>query len=200
MGVYLVIAVCGYLIGSVNSAILLVRLIYRKDVRAGGSGNAGSTNVTRTYGPWLGALTLLCDILKAALASLLGRHLAGDTGYMLGGLFCLIGHCWPLYFRFKGGKGMAVAAGMLLFYDWKLFLVIAAVFAAVFLIGRRVSLSTIVSVLLFPPLYYLTARRLDAVLVIGSVMCALVVFQHRANIRRLIAGEEPRFRIDRRKR
>lgn len=200
MGIYLVIAAGGYLIGSVNSAILLVRLRYRQDVRTGGSGNAGSTNVARTYGTGLGALTLLCDILKAALAGALGRYLAGDSGYMLGGLFCLIGHCWPLYFRFKGGKGMAVAAGTLLFFDWKLFLLITAVFALAFLIWRRVSLSSILSVLVFPPLYYLTARRLDAVFAIGAVMCVLVLIRHRANIRRLVAGTEPRFQPHRRER
>ena len=200
MGIYILIAAAAYLIGSVNSAILLVRLRYRQDVRAGGSGNAGSTNVARTYGAGLGALTLLCDILKAALACLLGRYLAGDGGYATGGLFCMIGHCWPLYFRFKGGKGMAVAAGMLLFFDWRLFLLIAAAFALSFLIWRRVSLSTILSVLLFPPLYYLKVRRLDVMLVGGTAMCLLVILRHRSNIRRLIAGTEPRFQLHRRER
>lgn len=200
MGMYLVIAVCGYLIGSVNSAIVLVRLRYRQDVRAGGSGNAGSTNVARTYGAAMGVLTLACDILKAALAGWLGRYLAGDSGYMVGVLFCLIGHCWPLYFHFKGGKGMAVAAGTLLFYDWKLFTVVAAIFALAFLIWRRVSLSTILSVLIFPPLYYLKVRRLDAVFIVGAVMCVLVIIRHRDNIRRLIAGTEPRFQLHRQER
>ena len=193
MGIYLLTAAAAYLIGSVNSAILLVGLKYRQDVRASGSGNAGSTNVARTYGTGIGLLTLLCDILKAGLAGLLGRRLAGLNGYMLGGLFCLIGHCWPLYFRFKGGKGMAVAAGTLLFLDWKLFLLIAVFFALSFAIWRRVSLSTILSVILFPPLYYLEVRRLDAVVVLGAVMCLLVILRHHDNIRRLIAGTEPKF-------
>lgn len=200
MGIYLLIAAAAYLIGSVNSAIVLVRLLYRQDVRASGSGNAGSTNVSRTYGTGIGLLTLSCDILKAALAGLLGRALAGQTGYMIGGLFCLIGHCWPLYFRFKGGKGMAVAAGMLLFLDWKLFLLIAVIFALTFLVWRRVSLSTIVSVLVFPPLAFLRQGRLDAVCVLGTVMCLLVIFRHRENIRRLIAGTEPKFQPHRRER
>ena len=200
MGIYLVIIAGAYLIGSVNSAILLVRLLYRQDVREKGSGNAGSTNVARTYGAGIGALTLLCDILKAALAGFLGRSLAGQCGYMIGGLFCLIGHCWPLYFRFKGGKGMAVAAGTLLFINWKLFILMVVIFAFTFLLWRRVSLSTILSVLAFPPIYYLTTRSLDPVFVIGTVMCALVVIRHRENIRRLIAGTEPRFQFHRRNR
>lgn len=195
MAIYLVIAAVGYLVGSVNSAILLVRLLYRQDVRAGGSGNAGSTNVARTYGAGLGALTLLCDFLKAALACMVGRYLAGNSGYMIGGLFCLFGHCWPLFFHFKGGKGMAVAAGTLLFLDWRLFALNAAVFALVFLIWRRVSLSTILAVLAFPFLYYLKMRRVDAVLIVGTVMCVFVVVRHRANIRRLIEGTEPRFQF-----
>lgn len=200
MGIYLLIAAAGYLVGSVNSAILLVRFRYRQDVRASGSGNAGSTNVARTYGAAMGALTLLCDILKAAVAGLLGRYLAGDVGYAVGGLACLIGHCWPVYFRFKGGKGMAVAAGTLLFYDWKLFCLLAAVFALTFFLWRRVSLSTVLTVLVFPPLYYLTTRRLDAMFIAGAIMCVLVVARHRSNIRRLIAGTEPRFQFPRRER
>ena len=196
---FIAIAVCGYLIGSVNSAILLVGLRYRQDVRAGGSGNAGSTNVARTYGAKLGALTLLCDMLKAGAAGVIGRSLGGDGGYMLGGLFCLIGHCWPVFFRFKGGKGMAVAAGALLFFDWRLFAIHAAVFVLVFLIWRRVSLSTILTVLVFPPVYYLTMHRLDAVFAAGTAMCVLIVIRHRANILRLIAGTEPRFQFRRQK-
>ncbi len=197
MGIYLLIAAGAYLIGSVNSAILLVRTRYGQDVRERGSGNAGSTNVARNYGTGMGVLTLGCDILKAALAGLLGRSLAGESGYMFACLLCLIGHCWPLYFRFKGGKGMAVAAGTLLFLDGKLFLLIAAFFVVTFLIWRRVSLSSILSVLTFPPLYYLTARRLDAVFVIGTVMCVLIVLRHWENIRRLAAGKEPRFQFHR---
>lgn len=200
MSMYLLIAAAGYLIGSVNSAVLLVRLVYRQDVRDSGSGNAGSTNVARTYGAGLGAITLLCDILKAGLACALGRYLAGEIGYMLGGLACLIGHCWPAYFRFKGGKGMAVAAGVLLFYDLKMFAILAGFFAVVFLIGRRVSLSTILTVIAFPPLLYLTERRLDAVFALGTVMCAFVVARHHANIRRLLNGTEPKFQFHRRER
>ena len=199
VGKYLLIAAAAYLIGSVNSAILLVRLLYRQDVRASGSGNAGSTNVTRTYGSAPGLLTLLCDMLKAAAAGLLGRALAGQTGYMVGGLFCLVGHCWPLYFRFKGGKGMAVAAGMCLLLDWRVFLILGALFAVTFALWRRVSLSTIAAVAAFPPLYWLMARQADAVLALGTVMCLLVLFQHRENIRRLLNGTEPKLTIKGRK-
>lgn len=195
--IYLLIAAAAYLIGSVNSAIVLVKLRFRQDVRTGGSGNAGATNAARTYGAGIGVLTLACDMLKAVLSCVLGRALAGQTGLMLAGLFCLVGHCWPVYFRFKGGKGMAVAAGTLLALDWKLLLVMIAFFAVIFLIWRRVSLSSVLSVLLFPPLYYCVTRQADAVLVIGTVICLLAVFQHRQNIRRLLAGTEPKFQLHR---
>lgn len=191
--VFLLIAVVGYLIGSVNSAILLVRLKFHKDVRAGGSGNAGATNVARRFGLESGLLTLLGDVLKAVIAGLAGRFLAGPDGMILADFFCLIGHCWPVFFRFKGGKGMAVAAGTLLLLDWRLLLIVAAFFLLVFFCWRFVSLSTILSVLIFPPLYYLTERRGDMSLLLGTLICAIILFQHRQNILRLIHGTEPKF-------
>ncbi len=189
---YFLLLLAGYLIGSVNSAILLVRSKFKRDVRASGSGNAGATNVARVYGTAIGVLTLACDVGKAVIACLIGWAAMGRTGLMTAGLGCLIGHCWPLFFKFKGGKGVAVAAGTLLALDWRMFLIIISLFAMCVLLWGRVSLGSIVGVAAFPPLYYLF-HGADAALAVGTVMCLLVVFQHRQNIRRLIHGEEPRF-------
>ena len=189
---YFLLLLAGYLIGSVNSAILLVRSKFKRDVRASGSGNAGATNVARVYGTAIGVLTLACDVGKAVIACLIGWAAMGRPGLMTAGLGCLIGHCWPLFFKFKGGKGVAVAAGTLLALDWRMFLIIISLFAMCVVLWGRVSLGSIVGVAAFPPLYYLF-HGADAALAIGTVMCLLVVFQHRQNIRRLIHGEEPRF-------
>ncbi len=189
--VYLAIALTGYLIGSVNCAIVLVKVKYHRDVRTAGSGNAGATNTARQFGAAAGAVTLLGDMAKAVIASLIGFGLAGRTGLMAGGLACLIGHCWPVFFRFKGGKGMAVAAGALLTLDRRMLVIILAFFIVMFLISQRVSLCTVLSVLLFPPVYWLAAGRVDACFWLGCGMVAVVLFQHRTNIARLLAGTEP---------
>ena len=192
---YFLTAVLSYLIGSVNSAILVVGLKFHKDVRSGGSGNAGATNAARTFGLEAGLITLLGDVVKAVIAGLIGRSFAGQDGIALAGLFCLLGHCWPVFFRFRGGKGMAVAAGTLLLLDWKLLVLIAAFFVGVFLIWRRVSLSTVLSVLIFPPLYHAFRHPPALQMTIGIVIVLIVVFQHRQNIQRLIHGTEPKFQF-----
>ena len=189
---YILILLAGYLIGSVNSAILLVWSKFRRDVRSSGSVNAGATNVARVYGMSIGWLTLACDVGKAVIAGLIGWALMGRTGLMTAGLGCLIGHCWPLFFKFRGGKGVAVAAGTLLVLDWRMFLLIVALFLACTLLSGRVSLGSLVGVASFPPLYCLF-HGADAPLALGTAMCLLVIFQHRQNIRRLLKGEEPRF-------
>lgn len=196
--VYLAIAVIGYLIGSVNCAIVLVRQKYHLDVRAAGSGNAGATNTARLFGAEAGLLTLLGDMAKAVVSSLIGLALAGRTGLMAGGLACLAGHCWPVFFRFKGGKGMAVAAGTLLTLDRSILIIVLAFFIVIFLISQRVSLCSVLSALLFPPMYLLTLGQADACFWLGCVMAALIVFQHRQNIVRLLAGTEPMLQLKRR--
>lgn len=193
---YLLVAVVSYLIGSVNSAILVVWLKFHKDVRSGGSGNAGATNAARTYGLEAGLITLLGDVLKAVVACLIGKHFAGQDGAAIAGLFCLLGHCWPVFFRFRGGKGMAAAGGVLAVLDWRLLVVIAVFFVVVYLLWKRVSLSTVLSVLIFPPLYYFFSDRMTPLsLGVGTVICLLIVFQHRANIVRLINGTEPKLHL-----
>lgn len=195
--VYLAIAAIGYLIGSVNCAIVVGKLKYHRDVRAAGSGNAGATNTARLFGAGAGVATLLGDMVKAVIAALIGQALAGRTGLMAGGLACLVGHCWPVFFRFKGGKGMAVAAGALLTLDRQMLVIILAFFIVVFLVSRRVSLCTVLSVLLFPPVYLLAERQADACFWLGCAMVALIVFQHRQNIARLLAGTEPMLQLKR---
>ena len=196
--IYPAIALIGYLIGSINCAILLGKLKYHRDVRTAGSGNAGATNTARVFGAGAGVATLLGDMGKAVVVCLIGKALAGRIGLMAGGLACLVGHCWPVFFRFKGGKGMAVAAGTLLTFDWQMTVVILAFFIVIFLISRRVSLCTVLSVLVFPLVYWLMAERIDVCFWLGCAMAALILFQHRQNIARLLAGTEPMLQLKRR--
>ena len=139
IGKLLLIVVLGYLLGSLSSSILLSRTAWGGDVRGKGSGNAGATNMARVYGWAAGILTLLCDMLKAAVAVWIGWKLMGDRGLAAGGIACMLGHCFPVFHHFKGGKGISVGAVLALAIDWRVFLCVLAVFLIVALLTRKVS-------------------------------------------------------------
>ena len=113
-----IVVVAGYLLGSLSISILLSKNLLGRDVRRHGSGNAGATNMARVFGMHAGLLTLAGDMLKAAAAMLLGFWLLGDTGMALGGVACLLGHCFPVYFKFKGGKAVSAGAAVGLMVSW----------------------------------------------------------------------------------
>lgn len=185
-------ALGGYLIGSVSASILLSRLAFGNDVRKQGSGNAGAANVARTLGLGAGALTFLCDFLKGILAMWLGSLLLGDLGLCVSGVCCLIGHCYPVYFGFKGGKAVSTGAAVALMIDWRLFVLAIAVFLVVALLFRTASVSSMsaaLSVGIAAP--FLT--RSPSLLVLSTFAALLVLFMHRSNIGRLIRHEEPKF-------
>ncbi len=186
-------ALAGYLLGSVSVAVLLTRRL-GKDVREQGSGNAGATNVARVYGMKTGLLTLLGDMAKTALSALLGWLLAGPDGLAVACTACLLGHCFPLYFKFRGGKGVSVGACIALFLDWRMFLALAALFFLVFLLSRRVSLCSVCAALSYPGLYYLFDPALSLRFWLCCGIGLLVIFLHRGNILRLLKGEEAVFR------
>lgn len=119
---YLACLALGYLIGSLSVSILISKYIFHQDVRTLGSGNAGAANAARTLGAGVGLLTLLGDFLKGVISMLLGSCLGGATGLAIAGAACMIGHCFPIYFGFKGGKAVATAAAVALMIDWRVFL------------------------------------------------------------------------------
>ena len=186
--------VIAYLLGSISFAVLLSKILGKKDVRKYGSGNAGATNVARVRGMGCGVLTLLFDGLKTAAAMAIGRLIAGENGFLLAGGACLIGHCFPIFFGFHGGKGVAVGATMGLMFSWKFFLLLCVVFFVVFAIGRRVSLSSIACCVAFPIFEYILGYRGVWEMTLGICAAACVIFMHRGNIKRLIAGTEPVFK------
>ena len=194
---YILAAVLGYLIGSVSLSIVLSRLLYHKDIRSQGSGNAGATNAARVYGMGAGVLTLLGDFLKTLLALWLGRLLAGDWGLAAGGAAALIGHCYPVYFRFRGGKGVSSGAAVALMIDWRVFLAAVAVFLLAALLSKRASVASMSAALAVAVFSIVFAVPLSDLL-LGLFACVLVIVMHRSNIKRLLHGEEPPFHAGKR--
>lgn len=188
-----VCAVCAYLIGSFCASIPLSRKVFGDDVRRHGSGNAGATNMARVYGMKAGLATLALDMLKTIAAMLIGKYLAGTAGMAIAGAFCIIGHCFPLYFGFRGGKGVSVGAALGLMDGLAVFGAIMAVFFAVALIGKKVSLGSICAAISLPIAAYIFNVP-DRLLIMNVFAALLVVFMHRENIRRLLSGEESNFR------
>ena len=195
---YLIAAVAGYLLGSVSVSVLLTKFAFRKDVRTQGSGNAGATNVARFFGMGAGVITLLGDVLKTVISMLLGRWLGGDIGFAVAVVACLVGHCWPVYFHFKGGKGVSVGAAVGLMIDWRLILVLLAVFFLSFALCRIVSVGSINCAVALPvtcALLHVSTPQL----VLGIITGVVVFLMHRANIARLLKGTEPKFKPGSRK-
>ena len=184
-------ALAGYLIGNIQTSIIVSELFFHDDVRKHGSGNAGSTNMLRVYGKWPGIVTFVGDFAKAVLAVLLGRHLLGVSyGGYLAGFFVIIGHCWPIFAGFRGGKGVASSCGL----AFMVFPVGAAASLAIgivlLLITKKVSIMSLSAILLFF-FSVLLFRRADGFLVLLSALIVVVVYvRHIDNIKRLLHGQE----------
>lgn len=196
-------AAAGYLLGSINCAILISRLIYKQDVRELGSGNAGMTNVARNFGKKGAMLTLGVDVSKGILAVWAGRWLIMllcpgiETMYgaYIGGIFAILGHMFPLYFGFKGGKGVAVSGGVIIALQPLLAAILLLLFLIVTRISKMVSLGSIVAISMYPVatlayMLILTKSGLVFSLICSAIVAGLVVVMHRSNIQRIIAGTE----------
>lgn len=191
--------VVGYLLGSVPFGLVLTRLSGRGDVRDTGSGNIGATNVLRHAGKPLAAVTLLCDLLKGTLGVFAGASVVlalggGESdaalGAILGGFGAFLGHLYPVWLGFKGGKGVATLIGVLLGYDWILAIAFCLCWLAAAAIGRISSLSALVATgVVFILGWFLEPSAMALAL---SVMSLLVAWRHRENITRILAGEEPK--------
>ncbi len=185
---YILCAVIGYLLGCFSTGILISRK-EGHDIRQEGSKNTGASNVLRVLGPRLGALTFLGDFLKATLAILIGQAIAGQNGGMLGALFAVLGHNWPVFFGFKGGKGIACSTAILLIiFTWQgaIAVVLCLIVIAV---TRYISLGSMVMLTCFAILMLFTAPFWPAG-VWAIALAALGIYRHRANIQRLLNGTE----------
>jgi glycerol-3-phosphate acyltransferase PlsY len=196
-----IIAALSYLLGSIPFGYLLVHIFRGEDVRQSGSGNIGATNVSRKS-PALGALTLLCDALKGAAAVALASHLSGGMtagvkpyqAMSFAALFAVLGHMFPVWLKFRGGKGVATGLGSFIVIAPKAVLVAAGIFIAAVVIFRYVSLGSITAVASFPLLVYAMHEYGDApiALAIMAASSLLIIAKHHENIRRLVAGTESR--------
>ena len=189
---FAIIAVCAYLLGSLSFAIIVSKLTLGKDIRNYGSGNAGLTNAYRTMGAKKTLLVLLGDIAKGAAAVSIGMLLAGPVGKLTAGIFVILGHMFPLYFGFKGGKGVLVGAVMLAFFDWRVFGIAFLLFVLAVALTKWISLGSILGAISFPITTW--AFYHDPILTaMAAGMAAAVIFMHRSNIGRILRGEENKF-------
>ncbi len=187
----------GYFVGSINFAVVISKLKYKDDIRNHGSGNAGATNMSRTYGKAAGIATLLGDILKTVFSVAVARFLLGDIVAYMTALGCALGHAFPCYYKFKGGKCVAVTAAMALTLEPVAFFVVFLLFAGMVALTKYVSLASISSALMYPMILYNVLKikngESDIRVVFALAICLLVVFLHRENIARLRDGKETKF-------
>ena len=200
LGMLLGVAAVCYLLGCFNGAVIVSKYILRDDVRSHGSGNAGLTNFYRTFGGPLTAVVILCDVLKAVAAVLLGSWLLGFMDPLFGkywaGLFCLLGHMFPCMFHFKGGKGILSGGTIALMIDWRVALVVWGGFLILTALTRYVSLGSLWAGASFPFISWYCYPN-PAIVALAFACGGLVVWQHRGNIRRLLSGTENKFSLHR---
>lgn len=200
MAIFILVALVAYLIGSISFSVIFTKKLAGFDVREKGSKNAGSTNVLRTAGKKIAILTLVCDILKGVVAILFAKLIGHIDNYehveyliQVAGLAVVLGHTFPVFFGFKGGKGVATSLGIILLTNWQIGL-ICLVFALILIIlTRMVSLGSVAAAILFPVLTlfihenYLVAGDYR---IFGIILGIFVCFNHRTNIKRLLKGQE----------
>ena len=202
MATYIIVSIIAYLLGSISFSVIFSKKIGGFDVRTKGSGNAGSTNVLRTVGKKAAVLTLLCDCLKgvvAVLVAVIAGNIAKSVDsallVQLAGIFAVVGHSFPIFFKFKGGKGVATSLGVILIINWRIGL-ICLVFALVLMaLTKMVSMGSVGAAILFPVLVLFihtnyTVSEGSSYLVYSIILALIVAFNHRSNIQRILTGTE----------
>ena len=202
-GVFLAVAAAAYFLGCFNGAVIVSKYILRNDIRNHGSGNAGLTNFYRVFGGGLTFVVILCDVVKAVLAVLIGTLVIGTVaggwmGPVLGkywaGLFCLLGHMFPCMFHFKGGKGILSGGTIALMLDWRVALVVWGGFLILAVLTKWVSLGSIWAGASFPFATWFVYQN-PALLILGAFTGGLVVWKHRGNLIRILKGTESKFSL-----
>ncbi len=193
IAIFVCIAVA-YFLGSLNTAVIVSKIMYRDDIRNYGSGNAGFTNMMRTYGAKAAAITFAGDMLKTILAVLLAWFLRGYMIAYVAGFACFIGHILPCFCQFKGGKGVLCAASMMLVLDIRLFLLLMVVFLLAVLITKYISFGSILGAMVYPiAMYRSSVIPASWDVLIAFIIAFIVVFKHRANLKRIWNGTESKF-------
>ena len=203
MATYIIIAIIAYAIGSINFSVLISRKMAGFDVREKGSGNAGSTNMLRSVGKKAAALTLLCDILKGVVAILIAliagkivKNVDRAVLVQIAGILVVVGHTFPIFFEFKGGKGVATSLGVIMMINWKIGLICLVFALAIMAFSRMVSMGSVGAAILFPVLTlfintnFIVQASGMKYFIFSVILAAIVIFNHRANIRRIANGTE----------
>lgn len=189
------IAIAGYLFGSISFSLIIGKLMYNTDVREKGSKNAGATNVLRTLGKKAAVLVTVGDVLKGVIAYIVGSYIgsfagSSELGAVIGGFSAVLGHNYPVFFRFKGGKGVLTSLALTLMIDWRAALIGLAVFVIILLITRYVSLSSLLATVTVSSLIFVFSPDKPIFYITGFLAAALIFVKHKANIKRLINKTE----------
>ncbi len=185
----ILVGLLSYLIGSIPFSYLIPKWIGKIDIRLHGSGNTGTTNVVRTLGMKVGVLAFIGDFLKGLIPTLIGLIWLGEVGGITGALSSVIGHCYPVWLKFKGGKGVATSAGVMLVLLPDLFVMLLLVQFAVIFFTRYMSLASIISACLLPVLSFVFSKSMP-LLAFSIALGLFVIYRHRSNLKRLIQGTE----------
>lgn len=201
MAAYIIVGIIAYALGSISFSVIFSKKFAGIDVREKGSGNAGTTNVLRTVGKKVAALTLVCDILKGVVAILIGvivakiiKNIDGALIVQIAAIAVVIGHTFPIFFGFKGGKGVATSLGIIIVINWQIGLICFVFGLTIMILTRMVSAGSILSAVLFPILTLFIGK--DYFIIQGSyfifsiIMAVIVMFNHRENIKRILSGTE----------
>lgn len=203
MATYIIIAIIAYVIGSINFSVLISKKMAGFDVREKGSGNAGTTNMLRSVGKKAAVITLVCDILKGVIAVLIavivGKFVKNIDRALLtqiAGILVVLGHTFPIFFEFKGGKGVATSLGVIMIINWKIGLICLIFAIAIMAFSKMVSMGSVGAAILFPvlTLFIETNFIVEAsgmkYFIFSIILAAIVIFNHRANIKRIANGTE----------
>ncbi|MDD3839934.1 MAG: glycerol-3-phosphate 1-O-acyltransferase PlsY [Clostridia bacterium] len=188
---FIFLSIVGYLVGSISNAYIVGKMFKKVDIRQYGSGNAGATNVTRVMGFLPGFITLCADIVKGMIAAYIGGMFAGPLGAIICSTFSIIGHNWPVFFGFRGGKGVATSLGCLIIIDPFITLIVVCIGLLIMLITKYVSLGSIVSAASYPVIALLLKKD-NLSIIFAFIVGLMIIIKHRSNINRLISGTEPK--------
>ncbi|MFR6065726.1 MAG: glycerol-3-phosphate 1-O-acyltransferase PlsY [Eubacterium sp.] len=214
---FALVVLVSYLLGSLNFSIIFSKGVVKKDIRESGSGNAGATNMLRTYGKKFALLTMLGDIIKVAIAIIIAFLIFGSPVKYLfasptdptelqqimfykqfAGFFCVVGHIFPVFFKFKGGKGVAACTGMVIMVDWRIALILFVIFVIIVAISKWISLGSITIAILYPVLLYVFYKNIIVTL-IALIFAVMVVVAHRQNIKRILNKTENKISFKKKK-
>lgn len=187
----IIIGVFSYLIGNFSSAYILGKTFKRTDIRTYGSGNAGATNALRVFGKKLGVAAFILDILKGVLAVYIGGQIMGYKGKLIAAVLVVLGHDWPIFLKFKGGKGIATSLGVLVLLHWPTAVVCIIIGVLVIIRTKYVSLGSIIAACLVPIIGTIMNRPFNKDYFVATLILGVIaIFKHRSNIKRLMEGKE----------